>query len=559
MKRILAAGALCLVCAWLVPNHYPPWMNFHSEALAFWGLGVVAIAECLRVQSAATWHVPKALISFAFATVGLVWLQFFAGVVVYFGDALLVSLFISGLAVAITLGYRSAAADVTDLGLRWIFTSIAMAAMLSAIVGLMQWLDLEGVLGIYALEADVRDRPLGNLGQPNQLATLLVVGLISIVWIFSLGHGGGLFCVVCAAVLTLVLALTQSRAGILGAVTSCLFLIWKAHTAPGKLSVRYFLVWLLGFTLLLLFLPKLDGLLLIGGVRSAESLFAFSGRGVIWGQTLAAIGQSPWLGYGWLQTPAAQAMGSLTVPGVMIFTFSHNVVLDLLVWNGIPVGLLIAGLCAFWFASRMKKAKDNNAVCAMAAMLPMLVHSMVEYPFAYSYFLLTAGLMAGIVEATHPRTLSVSLSRHWLTVGLTAWFCIGSVMTYEYFQLETEYRMGRLVNEDLEPASSDHQPPSIHLLTQLDALVTAIRVQPTPNMPAAEIEKMRHVLSRFANRELHISYILALGLNGHTSEANHQLLVIRSMYGIRSFKIAQFVLREWQMKYPVLGLVSVPS
>ncbi|OYT92176.1 MAG: polymerase [Burkholderiales bacterium PBB3] len=559
MQRIQALGALFVTYAWLAYDHYEPWVNFHSEALAFFGLGLFAIAECLRTQPCPNWTTPRAPFTLVGFVITFVWLQLLVGTGIFFGDALLISLYLCGLAVAITLGLRYASIGVPDTNLKSVFVPLVVAALLSAAIGLLQWLNLEGVLGMYAVESSVGDRPMGNLGQPNQLATLLLMGLVSLAWSHDRGHGGRWVFGIGAGFLTLVLALTQSRAGMLGAVSASIFLAWKAHTIPSRLSPWHFLVWLLGYGLALFLVPAIYDLLHMHGGRSAASLYVASDRYAIWGQALAAIWQSPWIGYGWPQTPAAQAVGSLTVPGASIFTFSHNIVLDMLLWNGIPMGLLIVGLCAWWFLSRLYSATQTHAVFAMAALLPLLVHSMVEYPFAYSYFLLTAGLLVGVVEAMHRSAAVTALSRKWVTLGLGVWFCIGSVMVYEYFQVDADYRFARLVNQGLEQAPANFQPPSIHLLTQLSALSAAMRIQPAPNMPPAELEIMRTVLYRFVNREVHFNYIIALGLNGNATEAIRQLSILRSMYGNRSFKLAQFVLRNWQKKYPELALVQLPS
>ena len=513
MPRIRSLGAFLFIIAWLAYDHYEPWVNFHSEALALCGMVLLAIAECLRTQNSPSWGTPRAPVIFLASVIGYVWLLLFLGIGLFLGEAVLVSLYLYGLFVSIALGHRYATIGVPDANLKWLFIPLAVAALLSAAIGLLQWLDLEGVLGMYVVEASLGDRPMGNMGQPNQLATLLLMGLISLAWLFARGHGGGLVSVAAAGFLTLILALTQSRAGMLGAIAAGFFLAWKAHLAPSRMVPKHFLVWLLVYGLLLLLVPTIYDLLLMSGGRSTASLFTTSDRYAIWGQALAAVAQSPWLGYGWLQTPAAQAVGSMTVPGTMIFTFSHNIVLD----------------------------------------------SMVEYPFAYSYFLLAAGLLVGVVEAAHVRSVVTHLSPKLVALGLGVWFCLGAFMVVEYFQREAEYRLARLVNQGLEPAPPDFQPTSVHLLTQLGGLLNAVRVQPARNMPPAELETMRRVLHRFANREIHLNYIVALGLNGNTSEAIRQLSILRAMYGNRSFKVAQFVLRNWQKTHPELDLVKVPS
>ena len=166
-------------------------------------------------------------------------------------------------------------------------------------------------------------------------------------------------------------------------------------------------------------------------------------RITIWKQMLSGIAQSPWWGYGWNETPTAHAAGSVAVLGSMTYTNAHNIVLDILAWNGVPLGLLLTGLCSYWFISRAYKAKQANAIYAMACLLPIAIHSMVEYPFAYSYFLLSAGLMVGIVEASHVRVKIFKIHRNFVGGMLAIWFTFGSYMAYEYFQVEEDFRVVR--------------------------------------------------------------------------------------------------------------------
>ncbi len=558
MARILAAGALCFVWAWLLPNHYPPWVNFHSEALSFLGLGLFAVVECQRMNAGTVLRLPQLPIAAIFSVICCVWIQFLCGIGLFIGDALLISLFLFGLAVSVSLGYRYATVGIPNANLKWIFFPLSLAAFFSAAIGLLQWLDLEGMLGAFVVEADVGDRPFGNLGQPNQLATLLLMGIVSLAWAYTGRALNSFVCILGVFFLTLVLALTQSRAGMIGAVAASIFLAWKTKSNPLRLPPWVFLVWLAGYAVLL-FLPKIYDPSDVGSGRTAASFFFVNDRYVIWGQALAAITQAPWLGYGWLQTPAAQAVGSLLVPGAVIFTFSHNIVLDMLLWNGIPIGLFIAGGCAYWFFSRLRFTTQTHAVYAMGALLPVLVHSMVEYPFAYSYFLLAAGFLGGVVEAAHPRAPTNPWSVKWVVAGFGVSICMGLTMAYDYFRLEADYRWARMVSEGLEQATPDQQLHPIFLLTQLEALVVAVRVQPSLNMSATDLETMRQVLQRFSNREVHLNYILALGLNGNASEAIRQLAILRATFGVRSFKLALFVLRRWENTYPELALVRAPS
>lgn len=521
------------------------------------GLGLLAIAEMFRENAGTILRVPRAPIILIGILVSYVWIQLFLGIGIFVGDALLVSMYLSGLGIAISLGHRYAAIDAQDVHLRWIFVPLAVAALLSAGIGFLQWLDLEGWLGMYALEANLGDRPMGNMGQPNQLATLTLLGLVSFAWLYSAGFGGRLLCAACVVFLTLVLALTQSRAGVLGAVTASIFLACKGPNISRQLSAKWFLVWLVAYGLLLLFVPTLYDLINIEGGRSTGSALMTSDRYAIWRQVLAAIAQAPWLGYGWSQTPSAQAVGSLSQPGAILFTYAHNIVLDMVLWNGIPVGLMISGSSACWLLARMYSTRQGSSVYALAALIPILGHSFVEFPFAYSYFLLTAGLLVGVIEAGQAQAWLSQRSLRLHAIGLVAWISIGLLMIFDYFRAETDYRMTRLVNQKLELRAADYEPPVIIVLTQLGALLAAMRIEPTPNMRMAELEVMRTTLARFSNREVHLNYILALGLNQNPTEAIRQLTILREMYGIRSLKVAQFVLRQWEKTYPELALVQV--
>ena len=172
--------------------------------------------------------------------------------------------------------------------------------------------------------------------------------------------------------------------------------------------------------------------------------------------------QAPWFGYGWNQTAAAQIAVAGAHPGDMTFTYAHNIVLDLLLWNGLPLGILITLACGYWFVTRMLRARNVEAVYAMAALLPFAMHSMVEFPFAYAYFLITAGLLIGIVEASTARRPPITVSTRWLWPVLAVWAGVGSVIAFEYFQVEEDFRIVRFENLRIGTTPSSYEVPEIH-------------------------------------------------------------------------------------------------
>jgi O-antigen ligase len=490
----------------------------------------------------------------------LPWLQLSWDKDLFAGDALLGALYTSGLLAAIVLGYAEADSmalrgqtSLVSLHVLWI------AASLSATVGLLQWFALTEPLGFWVVRGELGGRATGNLAQPNQLATLLLMGIVAFAYAYEckiIGRLGLLFGI---AFLTLVLILTASRAGMLSVVVLGSFGAWKGHRGKLRLSPRLVMVWVATFFAATALLPYISEALLIGGGRGTSSLTQYSDRLTLWKQVGDGILQSPWVGYGWNRTPTAQMAGAISYPSSVTATNAHNFVLDLLAWVGIPLGLMLSGACAYWFCSRMWRVQQTNAVYAMACLLPFAVHSMLEYPFAYAYFLIVAGIMVGVVEASIAGTKTIALNVRAVRIALCAWAVVGSVVIYEYFQIEEDFRVVRFESFKIGKTAADYEVPKIRLLSHMGAMLTAARVTPIPAMDTRQIDNLHEAALRFPYGILSLSYATALGLNGDPVGASHQLQIIRGMYGEHYYNASKGVLRTLENeKYPQLGAIKMP-
>ena len=550
-----AFGILLFAFSWLAYDHYRPWVNFHSETLALAGVGLLLASQFVGRRFPFVQAPRTAFWIFALALVP--WLQYLLGISLFAGDALVTSLFLFGLGAAITLGYSYLVAPVEpEKALIPIFYALWVVALVSAAIGLLQWLDLTEKFTVYVLQSNTGNgnRAMGNLGQPNQLATLLLMGMACLTWSFErrrLGHLGLFFGI---AFMTLALVLTQSRAGMVSALVVAIFLMRKNRNAASRLPAWSIFCWLLTFFLMVLALPAINEFMLMsnerGGIR-----FSDGARVTMWKQMLSGIAQSPWVGYGWNQTATAHAAGSTVFPGSLTFTYGHNIVLDIVAWNGVPLGALITGVCIWWFASRVKRVKNTDAIYAMACLLPVAVHSMVEFPFAYSYFLLASGVMVGIVERFNSSTKTVKFKVRWMGMILAIWLVLGTYMVYEYFLIEEDFRVVRFENLRLGQTPDNYEVPKIWMLSHMAAMLSAGRQQALPGMSKAELENLRKASLRFPYGALALRNALALGLNGDPSGATHQMAVIRGMFGAAYYNAAVGVLREQQLKYPELALV----
>jgi len=424
-------------------------------------------------------------------------------------------------------------------------------------VGLFQWLKLEEALGIYAAQTDIGDPVMGNLAQPNQLGTLLLMGMVAYAYVFERRVIGTVVFALGIFFMTAILVLTHSRAGMLGVVALGSFFLWKRVTAGSRIRLYQVGAWVLLFAFLSFVSPYLDKALLLD--TTSETLFSANGRLLIWSQVIDGIRHSPWQGYGWNQTFSAIAVGALAYPGDLVSTYSHNVLLDMLVWNGLPLGLILIGLGGYWFCTRLYRVTGLNGTYAMAGLLPFTIHSMVEYPFAYAYFLLAAGLLMGVVDASIAHTRMWKVPRLWVMSVLTVWVMVGGCIAYEYLLIEEDTRVTRFENLNVGTTDAAYRPPQIYLLTHMAALQRATRLQPAPNMTVQQLQDMRGAVLRFPKGGLSLRYAMALALNGDSSGARQMMKVIRGVNGERYYSHAKEVWRQKAEIYADLKAIDLPQ
>jgi hypothetical protein len=170
-------------------------------------------------------------------------------------------------------------------------------------------------------------------------------------------------------------------------------------------------------------------------------------------------------------------------------------------------------------------------IYAVACVLPVLVHSLVEYPYAYGYFWVASGLCIGLVEADCHPAAATTWPRSLGLVLLAFWTAAGALMTWEYVQIEEDFRYVRFEGLNLGSTPAEHQRPTVRLLTQLDGMLVAGRAQPSAAMPQAALDNLRDASLRFPFPILRSRYARALWLRGEVDAASQQLGMMRGMFG----------------------------
>lgn len=552
---LAALGSIAFGVSWLAPNHYPPWTSFHGEAAAFAALFLFCLARTLSIEGVIGGRAP---IAFGLLLV-VVWAQWAAGQIAYGGDALVSGFYLVGCGLAWWLGANSVPNSRFDPVT--LFASIVLTgAVLSIFIAVLQWLRIESLFGIFAADRGPEARAYGNLGQPNHLATLALVATVLAAALYDRGTIKGRHFIALVVWFSIGVTLTESRTATLGAVALGLLLVAKGKQVPRIGKWRVVLGWWTLLLLLALLWPSLNEALYLQPARDAQ-LTRDHARQVIWLQCLEAIGQAPWLGYGWRQTMLAQKVGAQYVDGWLATDYAHNVALDLFLWVGLPLGLLMICVALWWYARVAFRTQGPTQLFLFATTVPLVVHSMFEFPFAYSYFLLPACWVGGRLSMLQSATCRPSprfLARGSGLLVTLAFGLVGAGLTAEYLAVEEDYRVMRFELRRVGRTPEAYAPPDIKLLTQLDELLKLGRLKPMEKLSAEQVERLGIASANFGWATLHLNYIVALGLSGRPTEASQQLGLLRAVYGPASYTQATAAFRGLALQYPELATVRIP-
>jgi hypothetical protein len=312
-------------------------------------------------------------------------------------------------------------------GAAWALTGLACA-----VVAFFQVFAPPATESWWFARSGLPGRAVGNLRQPNHLATVLLWALVGLVawqqaraarlpeprardWAAPVdGIPGKLRLVVSVVAplglvgaLMFALVLSGSRTGLVGlALLAAWGLLDRGLTPAARRSLLAApplcaLAWagVTGWS-------AVQGYLIGAQQRLAEGDVSGS-RFRIWSDTWALVQAHPWTGVGWGQFNFAWSLSAFPSRPVAFFDHTHNLPLHWAVELGLPAALLLLGLLAFgvWRAARNGAGAGAAPVVARCALMMVLLvglHSLLEYPLWYAYFLLPAAYAWGCALASVP-------------------------------------------------------------------------------------------------------------------------------------------------------------
>lgn len=524
----LFLAAILLGFAWLSPFHYSPWVMFSSEVSTF-GAGLCVLAALIQQNI----KIPRAqLLLLPFILIPLI--QWGFGLVFDLSTALLSSFYLLGFWFMILAGYNlSLDQQKRDQIFSGFSLLLVIVSVATSFIAICQWLNIETHF-IHMLHL-IGNRPYGNFGQPNNMATFLIVGLLGCLYLYEKNKLTVWLLLSSALIILFTVALSQSRTSWI--VFPFLFIYWviKQFKQQKRFGFIQSLLWCVGFFVvaggILPFVTNLIETWSSTNVTEASTLVERASSGYlrfnIWSQMLLAVQQHPWLGYGWNQTSVAQMTVYHAFPTGEWTTSAHNMLLDLIIWNGIPLGVVVITYFACWFLWLNQQAKNAISIIAIMMVCTVLIHAMLEFPQRYAYFLLTCGFLLGIVQAQTPILKGIVLNKHLLrlTCVVSLLLTLAILRDYNVYVLNSN-----LLFNNKRPNAEFMGSSKIFVLTQFEERLKWIELNPNIVLNEVDLVRWENFVKNKPTPYNLRKYAKLLAYNGKVEQAEQQILILKHLY-----------------------------
>lgn len=563
----MLAVAVLFCIGWLTTNHFPPWVSWHSELPFFFAALVLFGRHLYRARKAgAQVCFPRVSAFLTLLLMTIVLLQWGFGQLSWHAQPALVFLYLMLVLIGITSGWGDARIGGGEVGGNgrhsyageWLAWTILFGAGASLLVAVVQVFQLREAAP-WMVTMPFPRRPGGNLAQPNHLATLQVMAIASACYLKVLSRIGWMVLATLALLMLAGVAMTESRTGLLAAL--CLS-GWFALATVKQSNRRHRWFGLaLALTAISLFgiWPHFYRIVMGDVAVVAEGIERLASSGqdprlLVWSQLFDASMLKPWLGWGFLNTAEAHHAVSHLASFSLPLTYSHNLVLDLVLWLGWPLALLISGCGLYWIITRVRAINCPAGWFGFGLLLPLLVHSLLEFPFAYAYLLLPAMLGLGYVEGSHRPGHAITRIPWGLTwVGLSVFALLGAWSVVDYVRFEEDFR--RLRFQVLGIGHAELTPMSdMVLLDNMQDLIASSRLELTPSLSAQELDLIRAAALHNPWPATYFRYAVALALTGESDEAMRQMKILKTQYGDKMASLLAQQLNGIMEKYRLAPL-----
>jgi O-antigen ligase len=399
---LVAAAIAAAMLPTLLAYNVAPSPTFLNQALALaaWGLFMVVVAGGLRWRRGPG----PLLLALAVVAVAAVWSWgpgALPGSLALSAIGLLFAAALLAMAAAGTRAHGDGGVAVfSAFALGWVVAGVCNVAVALVQVFAPGWAD-----GSWIAVSGIAGRAVGNLRQPNHLSTVLLLAAVALVALIELQRlpatrwrmGRMMLAAALMAALVGGVVLTASRTGLLSVLLLATWGLVDRRLARGTRGLLlaaplfYAAAWaaMAGWAAV--------GEHSFGGSQRLAETDISGSRFAIWANTLALIAHEPLAGVGFGQFNFAWSLTPFPGRPTAFFDHTHNLPLQLAVELGLPLAAGVCGLLAWallraarhaWARADAAESLCGRVAVAMVAMLGL--HSLLEYPLWYAYFLLPA-------------------------------------------------------------------------------------------------------------------------------------------------------------------------
>jgi O-antigen ligase len=422
---------LAVVAPTLIAAHDPPSVTFYNQVLAVagWGLFIAALSLAARddappsgmtKSSGASGLKALSAVLLINATLALGSGLFgrLAGGLSLMGGGMSLAAFL-----ALQAGWRAGQGPARELAAEVFFGALALAGVIGMALGWVQVFQPGLADGLFIAEPTMVGRAVGNLRQPNHFSTLLVWSCCGMAWLGSRRRVPTWLASLAITLFIGGVVWTASRTGMIAMAFLTLWGVFDKRL-PRLLrmtliaAVALYAAWWGGMYLL----AHADkNVAFAAGNRLHDGSDISSSRFKIWANVIALIRQHPWAGVGYGEFNLAWTLTPFPDRPVAFFDHTHNIVLQWAVEFGLPLAALLLGLVGWGLAALLRRGLASGPTVGASAVIVALagLHSLLEYPLWYSYFLLPAafawglGLAASTTQASTSTGPQTQLTSDW--------------------------------------------------------------------------------------------------------------------------------------------------
>jgi O-antigen ligase len=470
-------------------------------------------------------------------------IQHALGRVAYGGQALAAGLYVAWALLLVILAgglRREINLDGITTVLAWFLAIGGALAALFALLQHYQVSDLPHTLIVPKGSA----RAYGNLAQPNHFASYSTLALVSLAYLYAGGRMHWAAVTAGAAPLVFVIGLSGSRSALLFlAFLLALALLYAWRRGAGGKRLAGCVVLIVAGFVIAQWLATMPGLESGGGTETAlqrligrEGGLAAGGialRLQIASEAWEIFLQAPMLGVGWGQFPLHdfeyRALHGYTL-STWPFNHAHNIVLHLLAETGMAGTLLVAGAALVWLMGLRRATIDLSHWWLIALVGVIAIHSLLEHPLWFAYFLgiaaVALGLFSGSKVAVRLERTGPPLVTLLLAVG--ALYAVSVLQNYRDF--ERLFAVGAVkpgTEEFASVASRAHREPLLTPYAEL-AITTAMTLDRERLREKREINARVMRFAPIAGVVYRQAILLAL--DGELESAERQLVRASRVY-----------------------------